>query len=347
MDERIRDLVNPTRWPAGWTSGSCPGRRRPIEARFISGGASNEIFEIARGDARLALRRPPRKVPKGRNETMLREYRVLAALRDSGVPHTRAVAACDDPASIGACFYLMEFVDGWSCMNLDRLAGAVRHRPRGPRGLAYELVDAIAKLASVDWKRAASRASASPRASTSARSTAGSRISPLQVPRAARPRRRRRMAARRTSPPFVRPASSTATISSPTSCSATARRRGMAAIVDWEMAPSAIRCSTWPGCHDVAESRRGAPPSGYVDYTGMPSREELLERYARDQRPPVDEIDYYVILARFKMAVVLEGGYAATCRAAPTIPRCRCSATSSSTWPARPASCRERRGCDR
>ena len=37
---------------------------------------------------------------------------------------------------------------------------------------------------------------------------------------------------------------------------------------------------------------------------------ELLDRYARVSGLPVDEMDYYVILARFKMAVVLEGGYA-------------------------------------
>jgi aminoglycoside phosphotransferase (APT) family kinase protein len=42
----------------------------------------------------------------------------------------------------------------------------------------------------------------------------------------------------------------------------------------------------------------------------MPSREELLARYAATSGLPVDEIDYYVILARFKIAIVLEGGYA-------------------------------------
>jgi len=49
---------------------------------------------------------------------------------------------------------------------------------------------------------------------------------------------------------------------------------------------------------------------GYVDYTGMPSRDDLLQRYALRCGLPVEQIDYYVILARFKMACVLEGGYA-------------------------------------
>ena len=63
-----------------------PGTGEPVEARFITGGASNEIFEIVRGPHRMALRRPPRIVPKGRNETMLREYRLLHALDGTDVP---------------------------------------------------------------------------------------------------------------------------------------------------------------------------------------------------------------------------------------------------------------------
>ncbi len=42
----------------------------------------------------------------------------------------------------------------------------------------------------------------------------------------------------------------------------------------------------------------------------MPSRAELLDYYATESGRDTDEIDYYVILARFKLAVVLEAGYA-------------------------------------
>ena len=113
-EERTQGLIDAEKLGRWMDERKLPGAGSPIEMSFVSGGASNEIFEIRRGDARMALRRPPRQVPKGRNETMLREYRVLEALRDSGVPHTRAIAACDDPSLMGACFYLMDFVDGWS-----------------------------------------------------------------------------------------------------------------------------------------------------------------------------------------------------------------------------------------
>src|SRR5262249_37325079 len=85
----------------------------------------------------------------------------------------------------------------------------------------------------------------------------------------------------------------------------------LAAIVDWEMATIGDPLLDlgwvlmgWPD--------PGAQPSlaGYVDYQGMPTRAELCERYARGSGLPVEEIDYYVILARFKIAIVLEGGYA-------------------------------------
>jgi aminoglycoside phosphotransferase (APT) family kinase protein len=92
-DTRLEGLIDPDRLARWMDAKGLPGAGLPVEARFVTGGASNELFEIRRGDARMALRRPPRKVPKGRNETMLREYRVLAALRDTDVPHTRVLAA--------------------------------------------------------------------------------------------------------------------------------------------------------------------------------------------------------------------------------------------------------------
>ena len=49
--------------------------------------------------------------------------------------------------------------------------------------------------------------------------------------------------------------------------------------------------------------------ASYVDMTGMPSRAELLARYAEVSGRQVDDIDYYVVLAKWKLAVVLEQGF--------------------------------------
>ena len=85
----------------------------------------------------------------------------------------------------------------------------------------------------------------------------------------------------------------------------------MAAIVDWEMGTigDPLLDLAWVvmGWPDEGEDRSG---KGYVDYEGMPDKADLLDRYSSVSGRDVDEIDYYVILARFKMAIVLEGGYA-------------------------------------
>jgi aminoglycoside phosphotransferase (APT) family kinase protein len=312
-DDRTQGLVDPTVLARWMDERKLPGAGEPLAVRFISGGASNEIFAITRGDARMALRRPPRNVPKGRNETMLREYRVLAALRDSGVPHTRAIAVCDDTSVLGACFYLMDFVDGWSCMSLDQGCWPAPFDTdlEARKGLAYELIDAIATLGQVDWR---------------ARGLEG-----FGKPEGFHERQVDRWKAHLAQFKFrdlpgldvaadwlrgYKPKSYTpGIIHGDYQFANVMFRHGaparMAAIVDWEMATIgdplldlAWVIMTWPNPDEERKT------SGYVDYTGMPTREELLERYAHTSGLPVDEIDYYVVLARFKMAVVLEGGYA-------------------------------------
>ena len=81
-------------------------------------------------------------------------------------------------------------------------------------------------------------------------------------------------------------------------------------MVDWEMSTvgDPLLDLGWvvSGWTDPGEDRT----RGYVDSTGMPSRAEILDHYAAVSGRDVDEIDYYVILARFKLAIALEAGYA-------------------------------------
>ena len=310
-EDRTKGLVDPEKLARWMDEKGLPGAGSPVEMKFITGGASNELFEIRRGDERMALRRPPRKVPKGRNETMLREYRVLEALKDTDVPHSRVLGACDDPSLFGACFYVMEFVDGWSCMNIDGWPAPFDADLEARKGLAYELVDAIARLGQVDWKARGLEGFGKPEG-----------FHEHQVDRwyaHLQAFKFREIPGldeagqwlREHKPKAYRPG----IIHGDYQFANVMYRHGapaqMAAIVDWEMATVgdplldlAWVVMSWP---NADEDRSG---KGYVDYTGMPDREELLERYARTSGLPVDEMDYYVILARFKMAVVLEGGYA-------------------------------------
>ena len=310
-EERVRGLVDAERLARWLDERDLPGQGAAIEARFVTGGASNELFEIRRGEVRMALRRPPRVVPKGRNESMLREHRMLAALADTDVPHARVYAACDDPSVLGACFYLMEYVDGWSPMSTAGWPAPFDADLDARRGLAHELVDAIARLSRVDWKARGLEGFGKPEGFHERQvdrwlsHLAGFRFRDVPGIEAAaawlrsyRPRAWR--------PGIIHGDYGFANVM---------YRHGaparMAAIVDWEMTTIGDPLLDlgwvlmgWPNPDEPRSTM------AYVDYAGMPSREGLLERYAQRSGLAVDEIDYYVILARFKIAIVLEGGYA-------------------------------------
>ncbi len=84
------------------------------------------------------------------------------------------------------------------------------------------------------------------------------------------------------------------------------------AIVDWEMGTVGDPkldlgwvVQGWPADTSAPDDAFAS----YVDMTGMPSRAEILDRYAEVSGRQVDDIDYYVVLAKWKLAVVLEQGF--------------------------------------
>jgi aminoglycoside phosphotransferase (APT) family kinase protein len=307
---RIEGLVDEQRLGRWMDTQGLAGAGEPVTSRFISGGASNEIFEITRGDLRAVLRRPPRVVPKGRNETMLREYRVLEALNGTDVPHPEAYAACRDPEVIGSSFYLMSLVDGWSPMNMDGWPPPFDTDLEARHGLGIQLVDGIARLARVDWRARGLEGFGKPEGfhdrqvdrwlahlnAVQFRDLPGLDIASEWL-RTHKPSR--------WEPGIIHGDYQFANVMF--GHGAPAR---LAAMVDWEMStvgdPLLDLGWVMSGWTDPGEDRT----KGYVDSTGMPSRTEMLDHYATVSGRAVDEIDYYVILARFKLAIVLEAGYA-------------------------------------
>ena len=285
-----------------------PGSGAPLSARYISGGASNEIFELKRGDVRMALRKPPAKVPRGRNEIMLREYRVIAALNDTDIPHPRGIAVCDDTSVLGSSFYLMGHIDGWTPMGA--LPPPFDGDPQLRANMAIELVDAIARLGQVDWRAAGLEGFGKPEGFLTRQVDRWlSHLGKIQfryipgLDEAAQWLRRH--TPDRFTPGIIHGDYQFANV-----MFHHGNEARLAAIVDWEMATIgdplldlAWILMTWP---DPDEDR----DTGYVDFSGMPSRQELMHRYATVSGLPVDAIDYYIVLARFKMACVLEAGYA-------------------------------------
>jgi len=83
-----------------------------LQVERFSGGQSNPTFLLTAGDRRYVLRKKPAGVLLPSAHAIEREYRVIAALKDSGVPVAPSVCLCEDTSVIGTPFYVMGFVAG-------------------------------------------------------------------------------------------------------------------------------------------------------------------------------------------------------------------------------------------
>ncbi len=84
----------------------------PVSLRALGGGSSNFTYLLETTVGSFVLRHgPPGHGLPGAHD-MHREYRVLAALRETAVPVPAVIAYCDDSSLMGAPFYLMEHIDG-------------------------------------------------------------------------------------------------------------------------------------------------------------------------------------------------------------------------------------------
>jgi aminoglycoside phosphotransferase (APT) family kinase protein len=88
------------------------GRAGELTANLISGGRSNLTFLVGDDSSKWVLRRPPLHGLTPSAHDMAREYKVVAALRDTAVPVARAVTLCNDDSVLGAPFQMVEYVAG-------------------------------------------------------------------------------------------------------------------------------------------------------------------------------------------------------------------------------------------
>jgi aminoglycoside phosphotransferase (APT) family kinase protein len=298
----------------GWMDAQgLPGAGEPLEHRYISGGSQNEIYELRRGGLHCAMRIPPPTAPADRDNGIVREWRIIEALNGTDVPHTEAIAVCTDAEVLGRTFYLMGFVDGWSPM-------ATRGQWPAPfdtdlaarRGLALELVGGIALLSNVDWQAKGladlGRPDGFHERQVDRWTAFLERIKGRELPgfdeaaawlRAHKPID--------FVPGIMHGDYQFANVMFDDGAPAR-----LAAIVDWEMGTVGDPkldlgwvMQSWPDNTDGGEGTVG----GYVDMTGMPSRAEMLRHYTSLSGRQVDDIDYYCVLAKWKLAVVLEQGY--------------------------------------
>jgi aminoglycoside phosphotransferase (APT) family kinase protein len=298
---------------ADWMDGAgLPGNGEPTQARFLSGGTQNEIYEIRRGDERAVIRIPPPGAPPDRDNGILREWRIIEALDGTAVPHTSAIAVCPDTSVLGRPFYLMGFIDGWSPMDRKGWPAPFDTDFGARAGLAYQLAEGIALLSRVDWRAKGLHDLGRPdgfherqvdRWTSFFARIKGRELEGLDVAtdwlRAHRPI------------DFI-PGLMHGDYQFANVMYYDGAPARLAAIVDWEMGTVgdpkldlAWMVQSWPEDTNAP----AAAEASYVDLQGMPSRSQLVAHYADVSGRQVDDLDYYLILAKWKLAIVLEQGF--------------------------------------
>jgi aminoglycoside phosphotransferase (APT) family kinase protein len=290
------------------------GGSEPIRAWPLRGGGSCQIFGIERGGERFALRRAPPKASSSTAHDVLREFRILDAIRDQDVRIARPRVSCDDPDVAGAPFYVMEYVEGVPIRQKlpDAYAAAIDDQARA----LTEHIDALAEIHRVDWRGCGLDGLGKPEGYLE-----------RQVPRwlaqldSYRCRDLRHvdalatwLAAKR--PPEQPPALVHGDYKLDNVLFSPERPARALAVVDWEMASigDPLVDLAWslifypePG-NALALGAAGQPGGFQVD--SLPPVEAMVERYARAAERDVSSLGWYAVFSPWKLAIVLEGSYA-------------------------------------
>lgn len=134
-----------------WWAGAVGPVDRLDVAQFPR-GFSNLTYLVTAGDAEYVLRRPPFGVKAGSAHDVLREGRLLEALRPVYPRAPRVVALCADDAVIGAPFFVMERVRGF--IPRGQPSSDVALSATQLHALSRAAVQTLADLHAVDWQGA-------------------------------------------------------------------------------------------------------------------------------------------------------------------------------------------------
>jgi aminoglycoside phosphotransferase (APT) family kinase protein len=263
----------------------------------LSGGSSNLMFCLDRGERRWVLRRPTAVAVDRADEGMRREFRLLRALERTDVPHPAPVALCDDHAVLGCTFYVMGRLEGVPPFPVP--PGLDNHAGRAE--LSFSMVDGLAHLHQVDWRGAGLADLGRPEgfherqvsrwggqlASYDGRSLPGiDSVMPwLELNR----------------PETFDPTIMHGDYHMLNVLVDTGRPGRVIGILDWETATIGDPLLDLAGFCEIWCS---------VATDGWPSRQDLIERYCAVRRlGGLPDLTYYDVLYNFRLAVLLEGIY--------------------------------------
>jgi aminoglycoside phosphotransferase (APT) family kinase protein len=294
-----------------WFAENVPGAQdAPVVVRYMAGGQSNKVFEVRQGERRWVLRRPSERALERADEGMRREYRLLRALDGTDVPHPAPAALCEDPSVIGAVFYVMEYLDGF--VPVDPLPSPFDADADERRALVWCVIDALAALHAVDWRAAGLEGFGRPEGFLArqvvrwrsqldhyrTRELPGIEVVERWL--------------QTNIPPEQEPAIMHGDYHLGNIVAAHETPAHLKGIVDWENATIGdplldvgYLLSAWPD-----PSRPETMNSRLALHAGVPTRSEMLERYARTSGRDLASIAFYDVLSQYKLACMLEGIYA-------------------------------------
>lgn len=289
----------------------------PVEfVGLLGGGTQNILVRLRVAGRELVLRRGPEHLRPRTNDMLRREMRVLAALKGSDVPHPELVAACPDEEVLGgAVFYLMESVDGFNpALGLRGRAvdsGEVR------RHLCLSTARAAASLAAVDHEAVGLADLGNPDGFLARQvgrwrseldsyrgldGYAGPQLPGVEqvgewldsrLPHQGRPG-------------IMHGDYHLSNVL----CDDVSG--GVTAVLDWEMVTVGDPLldlgwllATWPRGDGVE-----ILPDPVSQLAGVVTPDELVQEYGRHSDRDLSAVDWYVVLACYKLAIVLEGTYA-------------------------------------
>jgi aminoglycoside phosphotransferase (APT) family kinase protein len=293
-----------------WFGEKVAGVELPLRFERIAGGHSNLTYRVidAAGES-WALRRPPLGKRLGSAHDMGREHKVVSALGGTEIPVAPVVGLCEDESVNGAPFYVMEFVEG---PILRGLAEAETFPDEGDRrAIGERVADTLVQIHAVDPD------------------AAGLGDLGRKEDYVARQLRRWKGQWEKSKTRELEPIDRVHEALSariPEQGPATivhgdyrldnmilTESGEVAAVVDWELctlgdplADVGLLMVYWPERGEDAIAL--GMPANLAP--GFPTREELTARYAERSGRDLSELDFYVALGYWKLAIILEGVYA-------------------------------------
>src|SRR5262249_51575621 len=278
-----------------WFESHVEGAKAPLEFTLIAGGHSNLTFKVtdAAGGG-VVLRRPPLSHVLASAHDMGREHKIISALWPTPVPVPQALGFCPDPQINGAPFYVMRFVPGVVTHDAEIARRSLGEAERRSAGESF--IDVLSDLHDVDVDavglgdlakkedyiaRQLKRWYGQFQQSKTRELPAIDRVHDVlkaQIPQQGR-------------------ASVVHGDYRLGNCITDPKRGKIVAVLDWAICPLADPLAdlgsvlaTWTQSTDPVAGAPGAPSRA----PGFPSREEILERYAKRSGRDLSKIDYYV-----------------------------------------------------